>query len=250
MVSSVDRALTILEILVDHPHSGVTEIAQHLGGTKSLAFRLLRTLEARGFVIQDADRRTYSLGYHAVRIGNSAAEQSHLISSTSSLMDELAALSHENVNLLIRDGRQLVVVAARQSKQQVRLHSDIGSTGPLHAGGAAKILLAYAPESIQDAVLQEPLERFTRSTITEPDELRHLIKKIRAEGIHVASNEYEEGAFSVAAPVFDAQGSCIAALSVTGPLSRFNTQIETELRQLVSRTSSRMSQRLGHSVAA
>jgi len=246
VISSVDRALTILEILADHPNIGVTEIAGRLGGTKSLAFRLLRTLEARGYVTQDPERRSYSLGYHAVRIGNGAASQSNLISSTAPLMDELAELTRENVNLLIRDGRKVVIVAARQSKQQVRLHLDIGSIGPLHAGGAANILLAYAPEEVREAVLREPMERFTSATITDPGKLRVMIDQIRANGIHVACNQYEESAFSVAAPVFNEQGICLAALSVTGPLSRFDNTVETSLKSAVPHYASRMSQRLGH----
>lgn len=246
VISSVDRALTILEILADHPNIGVTEIAGRLGGTKSLAFRLLRTLEARGYVTQDPDRRSYSLGYHAVRIGNGAASQSNLISSTATLMDELAELTRENVNLLIRDGKKVVIVAARQSKQQVRLHLDIGSLGPLHAGGAANILLAYAPEEIREAVLHEPMERFTSATITDPDKLRLMIEQIRSSGIHVVCNQYEESAFSVAAPVFNENGSCLAALSVTGPQSRFDDQVENSLKSALPRYASRMSQRLGH----
>lgn len=246
VISSVDRALTILEILADHPNIGVTEIAGRLEGTKSLAFRLLRTLEARGYVTQDPERRSYSLGHHAVRIGNGAASQSNLISSTAALMDELADLTRENVNLLIRDGKKVVIVAARQSKQQVRLHLDIGSLGPLHAGGAANILLAYAPEDVREAILREPMERFTNATVTDPGVLHDMIEQIRASGIHVVCNQYEESAFSVAAPVFDENGACVAALSVTGPQSRFDEQVENTLKSAVIGYASRMSQRLGH----
>lgn len=250
VISSVDRALTILEILSDHPHIGVTEIAVRLGGTKSLAFRLLRTLEARGYVTQDPDRRSYSLGFHAVRIGNGAASQSDLINSTAPLMDELAALSRENVNLLIRDQKKVVIVAARQSKQQVRLHLDIGSIGPLHAGGAANVLLAYAPDDIRDSVLLEPMQQFTNATVIDPDALSAILETIRCDGLHVACNQYEESAFSVAAPVFGKHGVCLAALSVTGPLSRFNDAVEANLKSVVASYASRMSQMLGHTNAA
>ena len=71
-VSAVDRALTLLEVLAERPHVGVTELAERTGNTKSLVFRLLYTLERRGYVRKDPATRTYSLGHRPLSLADRA----------------------------------------------------------------------------------------------------------------------------------------------------------------------------------
>src|SRR3712207_3721043 len=74
-VQSVDRALSVLEILAAQGEAGVTEVAAELGVHKSTAFRLVAVLESRGFVEQLADRGKYRLGFGIVRLAGAAAAQ-------------------------------------------------------------------------------------------------------------------------------------------------------------------------------
>ena len=120
VIAAADRALMVLEVLANERELGVTEVAARMEITKSLAFRLLHTLEARGYVSRDPQRRTYSLGYRVFYLGAALGHQDSLVQATEKLMDELAALSHENVNLVVREGTHSVVVATRESRHQVR----------------------------------------------------------------------------------------------------------------------------------
>jgi len=157
-VTAADRALTVLEILAEHPGIGLTELAQRMRVTKSLAFRLLQTLEARKFVDKDPERSTYTLGYRMLYFGQKTEQQISLIQSAGPILDDLCERSDENINLLIRDGFSSLCVATRESRHHMRLFAQAGRRGPLHAGGSSAVICAYAPKEVQEAVLAQRLE--------------------------------------------------------------------------------------------
>src|SRR3712207_2223746 len=110
-VQSVDRALSVLEILAAHGEAGVTEVAAELGVHKSTAFRLVGVLESRGFVEQLADRGKYRLGFGVVRLAGAAAAQLDIAREGRPICDALAADLEETVNIAILDGDRAVNVS-------------------------------------------------------------------------------------------------------------------------------------------
>lgn len=221
-IATLDAALTLVETIAEHPGLGVSELARRVGGSKSQVFRLLYTLETRGYVNKDHTSRTFSLGYRALYLGERAKRHTDLIRVAQPYLDELAGKSRENVHLIIRDGVRSVCVGLCESPQNLRLYAQLGRRGPLHAGGGSKVLLAFAPDEVREAVTARPLERFTADTITDPTRLTAVLEAIRRDGYHVALGDIDEGAFSVAAPIFDHSSVVIAALSIAGPLSRLD----------------------------
>lgn len=244
-IAAVDRALTLLELLAEHPNLGVTEIATFLGGTKSQAFRLLYTLERRGFVRKDPVSRHHSLGYRALYLGDKVQQQSSLIELVRPYLDELVELCRENVHLVVREGTTSVCIALRESPQPLRLYAQVGRSGPLHAGGASKVLLAYAPNAVQEQVLSGDLEIFTAATLTDPSRLRQLLEVIRNSDFYESADDLDEGAFSIAAPIRDYSDEVIAALSIAGPASRLTTEIRGNHRRLIREYSRKISRALG-----
>ena len=244
-VSSLDKALTILEVLANNPDSGVTEVAQRSNSTKSQVFRLLYTLEQRGYVRKDPATRTYTLGYRALYLGDKTRQQTNLIQVAQPILDELAHECQENVHLIIRDGVTSVCVALRQSSQPLRLYAQVGRRGPLHAGGGSTLLLAYAPDDLREHVLASDLEAFTPVTERDPARLRIVLERIREQGYHEAKDDLDEGAFSIAAPIRDHQGRVVAALSVAGPASRLSDERRTLHRRAVVQYADKVSQALG-----
>ncbi len=232
-ISSVDRALALLEVLAENPNAGVTDIAQLSGNTKSMVFRLLFTLEKRGYVRKDPATRTYALGYRALYLADKARNQISLVRAAQPHMDRLAKLCNENVHLFAREEAGCVCIAISETPQQLRLSARIGEHSTLHTGGAPKILLAFAPQEIQDMVLSAELPVFTRATITDPDELRRQIQRIRKDGFHESRSDRDAGAFSIAAPIRDYSGNVIAALSIAGPESRLTASFAKKCRTLV-----------------
>ncbi len=247
-IAAVDRALEVLEALADRPDQGVTALAKSLGMTKTIVFRLLQTLENRGFVFRDPDRAVYSLGYRVGVLGERVGRAGSLLHAARPVMDALSHKTLENVNLVVRDGLRSLVLATRAGQHSIRLFAQAGRNGPLHAGGGSLLVLAYAEASVIEAILAQSLEAFSPFTITDPEKLRERLERIRSNGYNIALNDLDEGAFSVAAPIVGANGDVIAAISVAGAMVRFNEERrESHLksaREAAEEISSRLS--IGH----
>lgn len=243
-IASVDRSLTVLEALADEPNQGVTQLARRLGMTKTLVFRILSTLEARGFVAREADLATYSLGYRLGVLGDRAGEQNVLLGAARPVMERLREDTAENINLVVREEDRSLVLATLAGSHAIRIFAVSGRYGPLHAGGGSLLLLAWAPPSVQADLLSRPLERFTPRTITRADELTARLARIRADGYNIALDDLDEGAFSIAAPIRNNSKRVVAAISVAGALARLDdVRRETYLR-LVCQAASDISARL------
>ncbi len=139
-------------------------------------------------------------------------------------MDALRDRTSENVNLVMREGLRSLVLATRAGHHSIRLFAQAGRHGPLHAGGGSLCILAYSDPGIIDAVLANPLEAFTPYTITDQEKLRQTLARIRANGYNIALNDLDDGAFSVAAPIFGSDEAVIACISVAGPVVRFDEE--------------------------
>lgn len=244
-IAAVDKALTVLEALAEKPAQGVTEIAGRLGMTKSLVFRILHTLEARGYVVRDPAHAVFSLGFRTSVLGERTSRQTALMMAARPEMDALREATSENVNLLIRDDDRALVVATREGRHSMRLFAQAGRPAPLHAGGGSVLLLAFAPETLRESVLGGPLKRFTPRTVTEPDRLRAVLERVRAQGWHIAQSDLDEGAFSVAAPIRGFGGDVVAAISVAGALVRFDEERRQQHLAAVQAAAARVSAHLG-----
>lgn len=244
-ISAVDRALTILETLAEHPGASVTELAKVSGNTKSLVFRLIYTLEQRGYVIKDPVSRTYMLGYRSLYLAASAQDNVTLLTSAAPFLDDLARQAGEQVNLLVRDGLHSVCVALRSAPKSGRLYAQVGRRGPLHAGGGPKILLAFAPDEVRDAVLASDLEAFTPNTLVDPEKLAERLAVIRETGRNESRDDLDVDSFSFAAAIRGRDGDVIAAVSVAGKIGHLTPGTSERLRGLVDEAARRISEAMG-----
>ncbi len=243
-ISVVTDALRVLELIAEQPGARLPEIARASGITKTKVFRILKTLETSGYVIQEASQ-TFFLHQKAYLLGQQAKRQWDLARVARAELDALAEATKENVHLVVRDGLSSVVVDLRQSPHPIRMYAEIGRRGPLHAGGTPKVLLAFAPLDVLASVLKEGLQPFTGETTTSSEALLESLERIRLEGYHVAVSDLDEGAFSIAAPIRNLKGEVIAAVSVAGPEMRLNEALEARYISLVTQTAGRISIGLG-----
>jgi DNA-binding IclR family transcriptional regulator len=245
LVQSVDRALTILEILARRRDAGVTDIGKELGVHKSTAFRLLAVLESRGFVEQSEDRGTYRLGFGIVRLAGTITAQLDLTRQSRPACERLAADLGETVNIAILDGDRAVNITQVRGAAAIASHNWVGQQTPLHATSSGKVLLAYAPAGVRASVLAAPLERFTPATITDAAALKDALDEATVAGWASTEEEYEVGLNAVAAPVRGADGSVIAALSVSGPAYRLVSASFPEVAERVRAAADDVSARMG-----
>ena len=243
-IAAVDRALDLLEALAHVAPAPLVALAESAGCTRTAAFRLLRTLEARGFAIQDEARGVWRLGARWAMLGQAAQDQGALLATATPFLAELGQAVGENVYLRRRDALESETLGVFQADPALRLYTLAGDHKPLHAG-PARLLLAYAPEAVQTQVLAQRLPRFTPATRTDPAWIAADLQRIRSRGFLITSDEVTPGAVSVTAPVRDAGGQVVAALSVTAPSMRMRPPRPRALLPQVLEAAGKLSQALG-----
>ncbi len=219
-VDAVSKAIELLFKVAESPDKGVTELAKLSGNTKARAFRLLCTLEESGLVQRKMPLATYHLGYRALILWAAATSQLSLISVANQLLPQVGQECNESVMIRIRDGVDTMCIAWWDAPHAVRIHSQLGDRRPLAVGASGKLLLAFAPPEIQQAVLAARRERFTPHTIVNAAELKKELVHIGDAGISLSFGEKTPDTVAVAAPVRDASGMVVASLSMTAPVSR------------------------------
>ena len=246
-IAAVDRALDLLEALGRIAPAPLVSLAEAAGCTRTAAFRLLRTLEARGFAIQDEARGVWRLGARWAMLGRAAQDQGALAAAAQPFLAELGQAAGENIYLRARDGLQAETVGTFQVDPALRLYSVVGDRRPLHAG-AARLLLAYAPEAVQTQVLAQRLPRFTPATRTDPAWVAADLQRIRSRGYLITADEVTPGTVSITCPVRDASGQVVAALSVSAPSMRMRPPRPRSLLGPVQEAAVKLSRALGAQV--
>lgn len=220
LVQSVDRAITVLEILAARGEMGVTELADVLGVHKSTVSRLVTALVRRGLLEQHGERGKVALGFGIVRLAASATSRMDLARLGQPVCQAVAESVGETVNLAVHDGEAAINVAQQFGSGSVTTRNWVGRRTPLHATSAGKVLLAHMETGALRGFLLRRLPRYTDETIIEPAALRTELARVVDEGHARSFEELEVGMHAVAVPVFSADGSVGSALSATGPSYR------------------------------
>jgi len=245
-VQSVDRALTILQMLAESGELGVTEIAGRLDVHKSTAFRLLGSLEQHRLVEQLGERGKYRLGFGIVRLAGATTARLDLAREGGPVCRQLAGEINETVNIAVMDAGAAVNITQEQGSAAVTAQNWIGQRTPLHATSSGKVLLAWADADALAAVLKAGLEQRTPATITDPEALRAELDRIRQRGWACTVEELETGLNTVAAPVRGADGSVVAGLSASGPSYRLGTDSFPGLAKKLQAGADEISSQLGY----
>jgi DNA-binding IclR family transcriptional regulator len=245
-VQSVDRAVSVLEILARLGEAGVTEIAEELDVHKSTAFRLLGVLENRGLVAQAKDRGKYYLGAGVLRLAGAAAVRLDISQEGVPVCRELADELGETVNIAVLDDDAAVNIMQARGTASVTAQNWLGRRTPLHATSSGKVLLAHMPPTLREGLLARPLPRFTERTVTGASMLRAELEAVVEQGYGVTVEELELGLAAVAAPVRAHDGKVIAAISVSGPVYRLNSDRLPELAKRTVAAGAELSRRMGY----
>ena len=243
-VQSVDRAVTILELLAREGESSVTELAAELGVHKSTAFRLLATLETHRIVEQVNDRGRYRLGVGNLRLAGATTARLDVVTEARPLTRQLAADTGETVNITVRSEESALYLDQAAGSSALQSHNWVGQRIPLHATSNGKVLLSELSEHEFDEALPH-LPPFTEHTITSPERLRDQLAGVRRLGYALAVDELEVGLTAAAAPIRSAHGDIIASMSISGPTFRLTGQRLEEVVPLVVASALEVSHRLG-----
>jgi DNA-binding IclR family transcriptional regulator len=243
-VQSVDRAITILELLARGGESSVTEIAAGLGVHKSTAFRLLATLEVHRLVEQVNDRGRYRLGVGNLRLAGATTARLDVVSEARPVTRQLAADTGETVNITVRSEESALYLDQVAGSSALQSHNWVGQRIPLHATSNGKVLLSELSEDEFDAALPH-LPRYTEHTVTSRRALREELVEVRRLGYSLAVDELEDGLTAAAAPIRSHHGDIIASMSISGPTFRLTRERLDETVPMVVDAALEVSHRLG-----
>ncbi|WP_010147186.1 IclR family transcriptional regulator [Serinicoccus profundi] len=243
-VQSVDRALTILEILARAGEAGVGEVAAELGVHKSTASRLVAALAAHDLVEQPAERGRVRLGIGILRLAGATSARLDLVQEARPVCRLLASQTNETVNLAVLGDRSALYIDQVIGPSTITSYNWVGQHIPLHATSNGRVLVSeLTPE--ERRVTWGELTAYTDSTVTDPDTLEEMVADVHTRGYAVARDELDVGLTAVAAPVRNAHGEICASVSVSGPSFRIDQARVEELLPLLLQAAGDVSARLG-----
>ncbi|MBD0419364.1 IclR family transcriptional regulator [Streptomyces sp. NPDC052309] len=246
-VQSVDRAISVLEILAQRGEAGVSEVAAEIDVHKSTAFRLLGALEVRGLVEQAAERGKYRLGFGIVRLAGAVTGRLDLTQQGRVVCERLSEEIGETVNIAVLQEHYAVNLYQVRGPGAIGTHNWVGQLTPLHVTSSGKILLAHLPATERAAVLTASgMQKLTSHTITSRTKLEKDLAEARERGYAVTLEEFEIGLHAMAAPIRSHSGEVVAALSASGPEYRFTEQRIHELAPVLINGAEEISRRMGY----
>ncbi|NYT79313.1 IclR family transcriptional regulator [Alcaligenaceae bacterium] len=211
----------------------LTDLSLELESPKSSLLNLLRPLVTDGYLVNDGG--CYRLGPSIYRLS------AHILASWDfprlirPFMEELAGRSGESVllSVLNRDAEVATYVEIIPSPHPVRYQIPVGTTRPLYASSAGRLLLAYADKAWRDSYLKSVTFKSKTAVPMNRAWLRQDVEQIRIAGAASSIDVYTIGLAAVTAPVFEVDGHCVAALTLAGPTERFRHELESKKAMLL-----------------
>jgi DNA-binding IclR family transcriptional regulator len=249
LINSVLRAAKLLECF--SLEKGVltnSQLAKMLGLHKSTITRLLYSLVEAGFLQKDPKTGEYRLTYRLFQIGSIYINQIGFRTEARPLLSELATSIQETGHLAVLNDFAVFYIDKVEGSRSVGMMSRIGNKSPAYCTGVGKVLLAYLKEDDLDRYMHAiELKRYTPNTITDAEELKLHLQRVRRQGYTMDDSEHEADIKCVAAPLRDASGNVVASISIAGPGFRMNRErMEKEILPAVVQTARNISLRLGY----
>jgi DNA-binding IclR family transcriptional regulator len=247
-VRSVQRALTLLRTFLAHDGElSAAELSKETGLDPSTVFRLLMTLEGQGFVENNHATAKYRPGVVLLELGSRFLKNNDIRSRSIEYLERLRDEFGETVHLTILVGNEVVYLEKVAGLHPIGfMSSRVGDRNPAHCTGVGKVLLAHlSDDELAQRYPGRRLKRFTAQTITDFEELRAELARIRGQGYAIDMEEHELGVKCVAAPTFDHK-EIAAAVSVSGPVDRMDDHIANDdlINTLVD-VAAQISERMG-----
>ncbi len=225
---------------------GVSEIARATGMSKAVAHRILTTFVDSGLLLYEPSTRRYLLGPAAATLGARALDVSPLRRMARESLVELQRVTGETATVSARVPGGRVYLDQVEGTHEIKMTVDLGKRFDLHSGSSGRVILAHLSDEEQNDLLTRPLPRLTATTIVDSAALREILRTARERGACRSTGERQEGAGSVAAPVFGADGSVVGSVSVCGPSYRMTDEACDRYESLVVQAAQSVSRALGH----
>jgi len=246
-LSSVGTAIQLLKAFSEEQVDiGISELSRRLGVAKSTVHRLAATLAAEGLLEQDQETEKYRLGIALFRLGALVRRRMDVSSQGRPYLYELREKTNETVHLAILDGTEIMYVYNLESTQAIRMRSDLGVRKPAYCTAEGQAILAFQPQAVVDAVIEQGLLPRTPQTITDAAKLIKALAVVRQRGCAIEDEESEIGMRGISAPIRNDAGEVVAAVGLAGPVTRLSKKAIATFVPHVIETADLVSRRLGY----
>lgn len=244
-VLTLERGLKIIEFLVERKSVTVTEVARHLGIQKSASHRFLSTLRSVGYADQDKNSNYY-LTSRLSNLAQGLVPRVEVRNLARKYLEELVRITGETVNLGYWDGREITYLLQKAASPMVEGFT-VGNRIPAYCTAQGKAALAFIPDDELDSYIESTtFIAYTQYTITDPQELREELQKVREEGCAVMDEEISIGLVGVGAPVFNKYGYPRYTISSAGPAFKLTADLEGRTKIHVKRIAKELSELLAN----
>jgi len=247
-VKSVKKAFLIMEELDRSGELSVGDLSERLRMDKATVHRLLNTIKASGFVVQNPDNKKYSNSLKLLAMGNRVMSRLGVKQIARPYLEELSEKTGETINLGSIVDNRIIYIDKILSSSTIKVDLGVGVTVPIYCSGLGKAILAFTPESRLEGILDSiRCEQYTPNTITDRSRLLEEFAKIRRDGFAVDDEEYIEGLVCFGAPIFDFEGVPVAAVSISCPKYRYDPGRHLKLyTELVAEAGRKISKMMGY----
>lgn len=250
-VRALARGLTILALFdVEQPEWSLNEICARTGISKTTAYRMLRTLEWKDFVVFDADTERYHLGRANIPGAYLALSYVGFVRGAHPFLEELAEATGETVELTVAGAGGAVVVDQVATTHAFKPNLPIGRILSSVANSSLRMHVAYRPEAGRQKILRSAQLRLTPHTVTDPQEIERQLAAAVREGVSYDMEEQDLGVCAVSAPVFGPDGDVKAVVTVVAPSERFGPRERKRKAEAVKNTAAEMTRYLSGATVA
>lgn len=245
LLSSLNNALSLLDLLSHYKCLTLAQVAQLSGLDKSVVFRCLYTLEKNGYVEKDTDGQ-YSLGIKFLYYGGLVLQRQDITEVARPYLQSLTLKCKIAAHLANLNGSRVVTIQKEESPYDIQVTARVGMNAPAHTTAMGRVLLAWTPEEQLTVILSQlQFKRYSPASLTSEAELRRYLMLVRQHGYATDIDDRFPGFGSIACPIFDHTGSITAAVGLVGLSQTIRTNQGTFCQEL-SQAALDISQALGY----
>ena len=214
ILGSFAKGLSVIEAFTaERPKLTISDAAEVTGLDRAAARRCLLTLTELNYA--DFDGKNFSLTPRILRLGTSCLATLPLPRIVQPMLDKLSTEIGQSTSVSILDNGEIVYVARAAQQRLMSINLMPGSRLPASCTSMGRVLLASLSDAEVRKILKDrPPRKRTLKTVTSPEKLLQLVRRIRTEGYAIVDQEIEIGLRSIAVPLYDSRGRTVAALNV------------------------------------
>ena len=247
---TIVRAIEILELLANKKEGyTLSELTVKLNCPKSSVFDIIKTLLYKDMIIQDSQDGVihYKIGINSFLIGSSYLNNIDMVSCAKDDLISLAKKMHATTFMAVLDENMAAYIFKYESENSIITTANVGTRRPIHCAALGKAMVAFYPQDKQEEILsQTQYVRFTEYTISNKEDLKKQLQEVKKKGYAIDDRENTLQQIAAAAPIFDHNGSVVAAISCVGFYEK-DVNLE-DLGMIVKETADTISAKFGYQI--